>query len=114
MNVEVELKFRVEDLDQLRQQLLELNAVFSPPVLQLDRYFAHPVRDFATTDEALRIRSVGNRSWITYKGPKLDSATKTRREIELALAQQDVGGLVAELWEALGFPVRGDRPQNAT
>ena len=37
------------------------------------------------TDEALRIRQVDGRPLITYKGPKIDRQTKTRREIELPL-----------------------------
>jgi len=46
---------------------------------------------------------------ITYKGPKLDAATKTRREIELPLA----GGTrnaaqYAELLAALGFRLSGE------
>ena len=43
-------------------------------------------RDFARTDEALRLRHVGEFNYITYKGPKLDATTKTRREIEIGLA----------------------------
>ena len=52
---------------------------------QVDCYFSHPARDFAQTDEALRIRQVDGQSLVTYKGPKIDRETKTRHEIELAL-----------------------------
>jgi adenylate cyclase class 2 len=72
--------------------------------LEIDVYYQHPARDFAVTDEALRIRRKGCSGFITYKGPKLDSTTKTRREIDLALPD-DPAGLAgyAELLEALGF-----------
>lgn len=83
---EVEVKFSVADRATLERQLLGLAARFREPVEQVDRYFAHPSRDFARTDEALRLRSVGHDGAITWKGPRLDSATKTRREIELPLA----------------------------
>jgi adenylate cyclase class 2 len=72
--------------------------------LQIDRYFAHPVRDFARTDEALRIRTIGCRSYVTYKGPKLGNAAKTRREIELPLDAHDHdGSQFSELFTVLGF-----------
>ncbi|HEY2881269.1 MAG TPA: class IV adenylate cyclase, partial [Pirellulales bacterium] len=67
-------------------------------------YFNHPARDFAQTDEALRLRQVGQLNFITYKGPKLAAATKTRREIELPLpagAESSAG--FAEILTSLGF-----------
>jgi adenylate cyclase class 2 len=101
---EVEQKFRVDDLNSLQARLRSLGAQFHPAVVQVDRYFAHPARDFAKTDEALRIRQVGERNFVTYKGPKLDRTTKTRREIELPLSD---GNAAAESWaellKALGF-----------
>ena len=102
--LEVEQKFPVQDLDDLLQRLTSFGSSLGPAELQVDRYFAHPARDFARTDEALRIRSVGPRNWITYKGPKLDATTKTRREIELPLADGPQGAQsFGELLVALGF-----------
>ena len=104
MKYEVEQKFPVADAAAAEQRLQALAGTFSEPVEQVDRYFAHPARDFAKTDEALRIRRVGEANFITYKGPRLDATTKTRREIELPLAS---GGPAAEdfaeLLTALGF-----------
>ncbi len=104
MNIEVEQKFPVADLHEVEQRLVAAGARFGRPVVQVDRYFAHPARDFARTDEALRLRQSGDRSVITYKGPKLDQATKSRAEIELPLpatdsAIDDFSGLLV----ALGF-----------
>ena len=79
MQYEVELKFPVADLGAIEARLVELGTRFDEAVTQVDRYFAHPARDFARTDEALRIRQVGNACYVTYKGPKVDAATKTRR-----------------------------------
>ena len=104
MHFEVEQKFPVADLAAVERRLQALGAVPEGVVEQVDRYFAHPTRDFARTDEALRLRQVGDENHITYKGPKLDAATKTRREIELPLA---AGAEQAAQWqsllEALGF-----------
>jgi len=86
MKFEVEQKFPVSDLPALEARLIALGASISEPVVEVDVYYAHPVRDFAKTDEALRIRRRAGASLITYKGPKIDATTKTRREIELPLA----------------------------
>ena len=59
MNYEVEQKFRVNDMLAVEHALRRLGAHIEPPQLQVDCYFAHPARDFAKTDEALRIRRVG-------------------------------------------------------
>ena len=104
MKIEVEHKYRVTDLADLQRRLIELKATIAAPQSQVDTYFAHPARDFAVTDEALRIRRVGERNYVTYKGPKLDQATKTRREIELPLEPHDAGAAAfGELLAALGF-----------
>jgi len=101
---EVEQKYAVEDIDAVRSKLIELGAADAHRVTQVDQYFAHPGRDFADTDEALRIRRVGEHNFVTYKGPKIDSSTKTRRELEIAV---ESGTVAAEkfvaLLEALSF-----------
>ena len=104
MHLEVEQKFRAANLAEVRRRLERLGARFAAAVDQADTYFAHPARDFAATDEALRLRRVGEENFITYKGPRLDSHTKTRRELELPLH----AGVAAfeqhtELLAALGF-----------
>jgi adenylate cyclase, class 2 len=104
MHLEVEQKFHVQQLAPLRAKLASLGTVFDPPIEQADTYFAHPARDFAATDEALRLRRVGEQTWITYKGPKLDPVLKTRRELELPLpAGGDAFERHGELLAALGF-----------
>ena len=112
---EVELKFSVSVPQDIERRLVSLAARFREPVEQVDRYFAHPCRDFARTDEALRLRCEGDAVAITWKGPRVDTAAKTRREIELPLAAApadpgDHGPVVertlgawTELLESLGF-----------
>jgi adenylate cyclase class 2 len=104
MQYEVENKFPVDDLERIARQLETRGARFGAVTEQVDHYFAHPVRDFALTDEALRIRRSDDQNCVTYKGPKLDRATKTRRELELPLAAgADRTAQYAELLLALGF-----------
>ena len=73
-------------------------------LVQRDRYFNHPSRDFAQTDEALRIRTQGRETRITYKGPIVDSQTKTRREIEIPVGAHDGDDeKLAQVLVLLGF-----------
>jgi len=104
MQFEVEQKFPLGNVAEVEQRLKELGAQAGETVEQVDQYFNHPARDFAQTDEALRLRSVQGKNFITYKGPKLDPGTKTRRELELPLlpGSTAVVGFV-ELLTALGF-----------
>lgn len=104
MSYEVELKFPLADPTRVLAQLDELGAERGEPIDQSDRYFNHPARDFARTDEALRIRSAAGRHCVTYKGPKLDPRTKTRREIEIPFgASPEDDQQVAEMLTLLGF-----------
>ena len=104
MQLEVEQKHELPDLPAFEARLAELGVAIKPAELHVDRYFNHPRHDFAQTDEALRIRSIGSANYITYKGPKLDLETKTRHEIELPLpAGSDQASAFAELLLQLGF-----------
>jgi adenylate cyclase class 2 len=89
MHYEVEQKFPLADPAAVQAGLAALGAQFQPPIEQVDLYFRHPSRDFAKTDEALRLRQIGEQNFITYKGPKIDPSTKTRRELELPLPGGD-------------------------
>ena len=104
MSFEVEVKFRVADHDALRRRLLAQGAVEGAEVGHEDLYLAHPSRDFAQTDEALRLRRVGVENRVTYKGPKRGGPTKTREEVEIPFA--DGPAALADLrtiYERLGF-----------
>ena len=83
---EVELKYRAADVPEVEAALERLGASWHGTAEQVDRYFNHPSRDFAVTDEALRLRSTAVGVAITWKGPRLDATAKTRHEIELPLA----------------------------
>ena len=107
MSYEVELKFRLADADAvaaLRRKLAALGAEPAEPLDQRDIYMAHPSRDFAQTDEVFRVRCVGDKNYLTYKGPVLDAVAKTRREIEIAtaagLAERDQ---LLDMLTSLGF-----------
>ncbi len=83
------MKFPAADLAALERRLAARGAVFLHEQTEADHYFNAPDRDFARTDEALRVRRVERRNRVTYKGPKRDAQTKTRTEIEVALEEGD-------------------------
>lgn len=102
--LEVEMKFAADDLAALEAKLAAWGARADAPRLDADHYFNAPDRDFARTDEALRIRRMGDANCVTYKGPKRDAQTKTRTEIEVPLgAGEQVAEQFAQLLTHLGY-----------
>src|SRR5438105_3761633 len=87
--LEVEMKFRVGDFASFEAKLVSEGARETARRHDADHYFNAPDRDFAQTDEALRVRRIGQENYVTYKGPKRDLHTKTRTEIEVPLARGD-------------------------
>ena len=104
MTFEVELKFRVMEHDAIRAALGHLGAVERPHCTHVDRYFNHPSRDFHATDEAFRIRSIGNSNCLTYKGAVIGQVAKTRHEIEIPFAEgNEHSEKLFEMVNLLGF-----------
>ena len=87
-HIEVEIKLKITDKDQLRVQLIQCGFTEGERVTEEDVYYTAAHHDFAALDEALRVRSVENlitgenSSMITYKGAKLDQRSMTRQELE--------------------------------
>ncbi len=74
-------------------------------VRQVDVYYNHPCRDFAETDEALRVRKVndGERCVLTYKGPRsVEEGVKSRLELKSRVEPGDCG-VLEKMLESLGF-----------
>src|SRR5690606_33591031 len=104
MDYEVELKFRVDDPQRIVALLAGLEATPGDVEQHCDTYFNHPARDFAQTDEAFRIRSIGEDNRLTYKGPLVDKQTKTRQEVEVGCEAGLVGReKLRTMLLALGF-----------
>ncbi len=102
--LEMEAKFRLPDPTAFRRRLEELAAVPLGEHTETDIYLNAPDRDFARTDESLRLRVGGQGAVLTYKGPRLDRATKTRVECEAAVpAGPDHTKQTLELLAHLGY-----------
>lgn len=101
---EVELKIPA-DHEAVLQALTSLEAEYLGAVRQVDTYYDAPHRDFAATDEALRLRREYPEDGeatvaVTYKGPLVEAESKTREEAETVVGD---GGEMATVLENLGF-----------
>lgn len=103
---EVEVKVKTPH-EQVRTQLAESDATHTETVEQTDTYYDAPHREFVATDEALRIRTERSldpdgqtATLLTYKGPRVDDASKTRTEIETRVTSHEQ---LAAILESLGF-----------
>ncbi|MBI1345745.1 class IV adenylate cyclase [bacterium] len=102
---EVEIKYRVGNAAELRQALSSLGVELGPVELQVDQFYQHPSRNFVQTDEALRLRTIGDQTVLTYKGPVVDRRTKTRQELEVLLEPGHASAVTMSLiLTQLGFP----------
>lgn len=100
---EIELKVPAE-LAAVRDRLQSLDTESVGSVTQRDRYYDHPLRSFADTDEALRLRNEEGEGALTYKGPRIDTESKTREELEIGIS--DLSELDRML-DVLGFDPAG-------
>ncbi|MDO5859272.1 class IV adenylate cyclase [Methanobrevibacter sp.] len=102
--IEVEVKAKINSFDEIEEKLAQIGARKTKNEFQEDIYFNSPVVDFAETDEALRIRTTKQNNetniFITYKGPKIDKSSKTRKEIEMGIANSSQ---CSDIFEAIGF-----------
>lgn len=106
--LEVEAKAHVSNFENIKIKLKEIGAEENKFEHQEDVYFNAPHKDFAQTDEALRIREITRKKSVeiilTYKGAKLDDKSKTRKEIEVKV--EDKNNL-ASILENIGFKASG-------
>ena len=102
--IEVEVKAKINSFKEMEEKLDEIGASKAKKEFQEDIYFNSPVVDFAETDEALRIRTTKENDetniFITYKGPKIDKESKTRREIEMGIEDSQK---CSDIFEEIGF-----------
>ena len=106
MSVEVEIKLKIEDPEQLIEKLEGLGFIKGEQLLESDTYFTSENHDFVKLGEALRVRQIRNvdtdeiSAVITYKGKKLDDRSMAREELELEIPDAEVG---KTLLQRIGF-----------
>ena len=105
--LEVELKAALEGIPpaHIEEKWHALGFVPATSQQESDTYYSGVDRDFHETDEALRLRTRRllpdgpSECLITYKGPKMSRASRTRREYEVTVSD---GETAARLIESLG------------
>jgi adenylate cyclase class 2 len=102
--LEIEIKAKIDDPVILEKKVKESGAVYEKRESHVDIYFNHPSRNFAETDEAFRVRRVDGNTRVTYKGPKLGGAVKSRVERETSVGDFDV---IRDIITMLGFRESG-------
>lgn len=109
--LEVEVKYRLHDHADFLRRLADINATPTERHMERDTYLNSPFHDFARTDEALRLRQSTDCCFLTYKGKRHDSTTKTRTEYEIPLDREHAPNLL-QMFKSLGFhPVAEVRKQ---
>lgn len=98
--LEIEIKAYCPYPGKVIKMVGELGAKHVKSIDEYDVYYNHPSRDFAVTDEAVRLRSDNEKSIFTYKGPKLSSRSKSRVEREVAIDDYDT---MDKILKDLGF-----------
>jgi len=96
--IEVEVKARATE--DMAERIIALGGKLKVVENHHDLYFNSPLCDFRETDEALRIRIKEDGARLTYKGPKLDLATKSRNELTVRI---DDPRQMEEILRALGY-----------
>ncbi len=101
MNAERELKFRVEDLDELRSRLIELEAERINKSQFEDNWVLDRGGELRTLGCMLRLRLDGTGATVTFKGPpRFEESVKIRTEFETAVDDLEA---MRSLFEQLGY-----------
>lgn len=111
--IEVEIKLPIFRRSPIEQGLRRLGFEPGSLIKESDTYFTSSFHDFMGSDEALRIRESENystasaSSFLTYKGPKLDSVSSARKELETEVTDGEVcRNILLSLGYHELFPVR--------
>ena len=89
--VEVEIKVFVKNITKIEECLLEKGFVKGKHIKESDYYFDNENHEIRNNDQALRIRCSHDLdadikyNFMTYKGPKMDEISMTRKEIEIKI-----------------------------
>ena len=93
--IEVEVKIPIENIEKIKQKLLETGFIYQKTVVETDTYFTSDHYDMRKKDKALRIRKTENldtgevKAQLNCKGPKLDQVSMTRKETEIDIYEPE-------------------------
>ena len=103
---EIEIKLPVGDAADMEKQLAGLGFLKLQSVREEDHYFDNEAAQIKNSGEALRVRTVTDlsdgrsESVITFKGKKMDTVSKSRKELETGVSERETA---MEILRAIGF-----------
>ncbi len=102
-SLEREIKFPGVELDKMRGRLAELEAERVGPAAFEDNWILDRAGELLTSGRILRLRTDGQRSRLTFKGPlRMEGNVKVREEREIEIESADEA---RALFENLGYTV---------
>ena len=84
--IEVEVKIPIENIEKIKQKLLETGFIYQKTVVETDTYFTSAHYDMRKT-ENLDTGEV--KAQLNCKGPKLDQVSMTRKETEIDIYEPE-------------------------
>lgn len=107
MNLEIEIKLKVEALEPIRVRLAECGGELASNVLETNHIFDRADRSLLNADQGLRVRATSSRqtptsrsATLTFKGPRQAGDVKTRPELEVTIGDAKT---TCAILEALGY-----------
>lgn len=105
MRLEIEAKIKVDNFDPITQRLSQIGAAAVTIVWEEDLYFDADDRSLAKKDCGLRLRkriikAKGEQFILAFKGPRQNSAFKSRPEIETVVANHEA---MLDILDQLGY-----------
>ena len=107
MNLEIEIKLKVDALAPIRARLTECGGELASRVLETNHIFDRPDRSLLHADQGLRVRAVSSReapmapsATLTFKGPRQAGDFKTRPELEVTIGDAQT---TCAILDALGY-----------
>ena len=82
--IEIEVKIRIDNPLEMKQKLIAQGSVVTiERFLEKNAFYDFRAGSLLAGKEALRLRTIGKRSWLTFKGPAQGSRSfKVREEFE--------------------------------
>ena len=104
--IEVEIKIIVKNITRLEEKILQKGFTKGNSMKESDYYLDDESGSIRNNDQALRVRCSQDlnsgvvTNTITYKGPKLDTISMTRKELEMHTDHLETG---IEIFSSLGY-----------
>lgn len=109
---EIEVKFKIENIKQIREKVKETGAKRKSKVIEQDLGFDTKQKKLKQKGQLLRIRRADGNVYLTFKSPRKSNHFKEMEELELGI--EDFNKM-KQILKRLGFlPQRGFKKERET